>query len=310
MVRDGHQDLVSTFDLNVGDIVKLEAGDKIPCDGIFIKGADIESNEASLTGEPEDLRKNSEKDAFLLSGCQVTAGYCDMLVIAVGDESRWGRIKAKLAVEQADTPLQEKLDDMAKLIGYIGTGAAIGTFLAMFVMWFATDLEKDKPGLTLGKHIIHAFIIGVTIIVVAIPEGLPLAVTISLAYSTRQMLKDNNLIRVLAACETMGNATNICSDKTGTLTQNQMTVVEGWFGGKVFPQGSMPDAAALGDKLCALLVDGCAINSKAVVTYVEDKAAPDYDPGHERPKVVGSKTEGALLRMAELNFGKDWHVLL
>ncbi len=135
-------------------------------------------------------------------------------------------------MEAKDTPLQEKLEEMAKKIGYFGFGFAIATFIAMIVSWFA-DNSRLKDKYSTGSWIIHAIITSVTIIVVAIPEGLPLAVTISLAYSTRKMLKDNNLIRVLAACETMGNATDICSDKTGTLTENRMTVVQGWLSGAV-----------------------------------------------------------------------------
>merc|ERR1719183_2176689 len=104
----------------------------------------------------------------------------------------------------------------------------------MLAMWYVTPEEKREH--KLFETCLEAFIIGVTIVVVAVPEGLPLAVTISLAYSTKKMLKDNNLIRVLAACETMGNATNICSDKTGTLTENRMTVVEQWVGGKHYGQ--------------------------------------------------------------------------
>jgi magnesium-transporting ATPase (P-type) len=183
---------------------------------------------------------------------------------------------ADTAMEAKDTPLQEKLEAMATHIGYFGFIFAILTFIAMIVSWFV-DNSKLKADFSQTEWIIHAVITSVTIIVVAIPEGLvradvwwllciwclclsglrclqwvvwcgvvwcgvvpqPLAVTISLAYSTRKMLKDQNLIRVLAACETMGNATDICSDKTGTLTENRMTVVQGWLGGSTvtFPTG-------------------------------------------------------------------------
>jgi calcium-translocating P-type ATPase len=292
VIRDGKQSQISTKKILVGDVVVLQQGDKIPADGLYINGDEMKSNEASLTGEPDDLTKNEEKDPFLLSGCQVTEGYCNMLVIAIGGESRWGRIKARLATEAKPTPLQEKLDDMAALIGQIGTGAAIATFIAMLIIFLIDEKGalKNASKENFGGYILHAFIIGVTIIVVAIPEGLPLAVTISLAYSTKKMLKDNNLIRVLAACETMGNATNICSDKTGTLTQNRMTVVAGWFGGKFYSEeDGLPKAEDVNPKLLELLNEGIGMNSSAVLAENKD------DPS--KPNVVGSKTEGALLIM-------------
>ena len=235
--RDGKQKSVSTFDINVGDIVILEAGDKIPGDLVFIQGENCKANESSLTGEPDDLTKNATKDPFFLSGCNLVAGRCEALCIAVGPESRWGRIKARLATEPENTPLQDKLDRMAGLIGYFGGGMALLTFIALTILYLV-DSEGilSRRGLSTAGYFINAFIIAVTIVVVAIPEGLPLAVTISLAYSTKKMLKDKNLIRVLAACETMGNATNICSDKTGTLTENRMTVVAGWFADKFYSQ--------------------------------------------------------------------------
>ena len=157
-------------------------------------------------------------------------------------------------------------------------------------------------------RLVEALLISITIVVVAIPEGLPLAVTISLAYSTGQMLQDNCLIRVLAACETMGNATNICSDKTGTLTQNRMTVVEGWFAGKTCSQpaadgeiaegatvASLAVAASGGDKLAPwqqVVCDNVAVN-RQTTTRIDFS-----DPAIPEGKVVGNATEGALLHMA------------
>ena len=127
---------------------------------------------------------------------------------------RWGKTKAKLAVESEQTPLQEKLDILAGQIGNIGIAAAVATFIALICIWYIYP-DARPIDMTLFSYILKAFIMGVTIVVVAVPEGLPLAVTLSLAYSTQKMMLDNNLIRHLDACETMGNATNICSDKTG-----------------------------------------------------------------------------------------------
>jgi len=217
-------------------------------------------------------------------------GFGRVLITAVGEQSRWGKTKAKLSTEAADTPLQEKLDKLAQQIGHGGMSAAAATFLAMLALWFLHPEWRD-PNLTLLEFVLKAFIMGVTIVVVAVPEGLPLAVTLSLAYSTQKMMLDNNLIRVLAACETMGNATNICSDKTGTLTQNKMTVVEGWIAGKHYESTPTPDG--LHQSLIDYLADGIAVNTTAALLGDE---------------VYGNKTEGALLIMLDKQFGQDYKV--
>ncbi|KAA0157310.1 hypothetical protein FNF27_05037 [Cafeteria roenbergensis] len=167
-----------------------------------------------------------KENPFLLSGTVLNGGQnIHMLVLAVGAQSCEGGLSQN-EEEESETPLQSKLTVMAELIGYFGTAAAVATFVALMVVYGVTDTNK-----TWFDALIDAFIIGVTIIVVAIPEGLPLAVTISLAYSTGKMFEDKNLIRKLEACETMGNATDICSDKTGTLTENKHSVSRAWFGG-------------------------------------------------------------------------------
>lgn len=164
----------------------------------------------------------------------------------------------------------------------------------MVAIWLIYP-ETREEGKSLFDYSLKAFIMGVTIVVVAVPEGLPLAVTLSLAYSTQKMMADNNLIRVLAACETMGNATNICSDKTGTLTQNKMTVVEGWVGGKyktVAPVKEDISAEAI-DALCIAI----SVNSTAVLIK---------NSSSNEPIVSGSKTEGALLIMLKTSFNVDY----
>ena len=285
----------------VGDIVRLSAGDKVPTDGILVDGSDVACNESALTGEPDEKAKTTKSildggDPFLLSGSTVSSGYGRMLVTAVGEQSRWGKTKAKLAVEAGDTPLQEKLDKLAGQIGRGGMSAALLTFIAMIVLWCIHPEWRD-PHHTFFEFVLKAFIMAVTIVVVAVPEGLPLAVTLSLAYSTQKMMLDNNLIRVLAACETMGNATNICSDKTGTLTQNRMTVVEGWFAGKFFDRA--PCAEDLDSRVINYLSEGIAINTTAALLY-----APGAPKG--APEVYGNKTEGALLIMMVDNFNVDY----
>ena len=182
----------------------------------------------ALQGESDDIAKDALIAPILISGAQVAAGTCDYVVTAVGVNSLQGSIIKDASAEHDDTPLQVKLDSLATRIGYVGTACAVGTFIAMMIIK-AIGGQQD---VTWTSWTVDSFIYAVTIIVVAIPEGLPLAVTISLAYSTRKMLADQNLIRHLAACETMGCATDICSDKTGTLTENRMTVITAWLGGQ------------------------------------------------------------------------------
>jgi calcium-translocating P-type ATPase len=259
-----------------------------------------------------DVEKNLVQDPFVLSGCSATAGTAEFIAIAVGKDSQWGIIKAHLEKEQDQTPLQEKLDHMAQIIGYVGMAAAAATFLAMMFIYCVVQPEYLRDT-SFFAHALDAFIIGVTIVVVAVPEGLPLAVTIALAYSTKKMLRDKNLIRHLAACETMGNATNICSDKTGTLTENRMTVVKGIFANvrqdDTAPESNTVLDACVSQSAREIILQGIAtcstarILSKAQPQDVEDASSEDVD---NRMHVVGNKTEGALLILAQSSFmGED-----
>jgi Ca2+-transporting ATPase len=216
--RDSSIQRINPADLVVGDIVILQSGDMVPADSVVIDNNEISSNESGLTGEPKDMRKSKRGDPFLLSSCLLTEGEgCRAMVIGIGMNSQWGKIKANLVTDNVNTPLQDKLEIMTTRIGYAGIIAAFATFAALVVRIFTDhNLKPDQHQLSEG--LIGAFVLAVTIVVVAIPEGLPLAVTISLAYSTKKMYNDKCSIRALAACETMGNATTICSDKTGTLS--------------------------------------------------------------------------------------------
>jgi Ca2+-transporting ATPase len=208
-----------------------------------------------------------------------------MLTTAVGESSRWGKTKALLAAETSPTPLQEKLDVLAAQIGHLGMATAVLTFVTMIGIYCMYPASRADD-VTLYEHVLKAFIMGVTIVVVAVPEGLPLAVTLSLAYSTQKMMHDMNLIRVLAACETMGNATNICSDKTGTLTQNRMTVVEAYLMGEYYDARELSQVGSrLSEESRQCVAEGIAVNSTANVLFPEGEPAV----------VTGSKTEGALL---------------
>jgi magnesium-transporting ATPase (P-type) len=299
VVRNGEVKRISCKALVVGDVCKMEAGDKVPADALLISGSDVSTNESALTGEPEDVQKTTTAvkvsaggDPFLISGSTLSTGTCSALIIATGANSRWGKSKSKLERDAPATPLQEKLETLANQIGYFGMAMAACTFAAMVYMWWAYPLSREE-GQSFTDVVLEAFIMAVTIVVVAVPEGLPLAVTLSLAYSTQKMMDDNNLIRVLEACETMGNATNICSDKTGTLTQNRMTVVECWVAGSRYSE--LPSASQLPRELVAVLSEGLAVNSTADLLVVDGQT-----------NVKGSKTEGALLMMLQSMLGVDY----
>ena len=188
-----------------------------------------------------------------------------MITLATGEHSSWGKLKKMLQSNEKNekTPLEEKLADLADQIGAVGLKGAIVTFAAMLLHLIIEILVTGEPKLDFFgfiKHVLSFFIISVTVIVVAVPEGLPLAVTIALAYSVGKMKDENNLVRYLAACETMGGANNICSDKTGTLTQNKMSVTN------LFIEESemiQIDAKSISSQVKDLLCEGICLNSTA-----------------------------------------------
>ena len=218
VVRDGEVHAVTAGEVMVGDLVELVAGDKVPADGIFVEGSKFKANEAAMTGEPIDISKDHDKDPFMLSGTSISEGSGRMIVVAVGSASQWGVILKTLIVEPSSTPLQDRLDILVVTVGNFGIGAAILTFIASLIRWIVDGANgKGWEGLLILEYLINS----VTIVVVAIPEGLPLAITLGLAFAMRKMMADQNLVRRLEACETMGSATQLNADKTGTLTQSR-----------------------------------------------------------------------------------------
>ena len=336
VVRSGRPIEISVFDLLVGDVMQIETGDVIPVDGIFIEGHGIKCDESSATGESDLLKKVSgddvfqalqgfgtlehdhkdiEKlDPFIISGSRVSEGTGTFLVTAVGVHSEYGRTTMSLRTEQEDTPLQMKLSRLANAIAKFGGGAALLLFIALFIKFLVHLPKNDGSPREKGQEFLDIFIVAVTVVVVAVPEGLPLAVTLALAFATTRMMKDNNLVRILKACETMGNATTICSDKTGTLTENKMTVVAMTLGkGKSFSEKDKPPgdeekpqvdtgnsvggaaldvspatrfAQKLSDEVKKLLIQSNAVNSTA------------FEGEQDKEKTfIGSKTEVALLTL-------------
>lgn len=325
VVRGGKEMEVSVYDINVGDLINLATGDAVPADGVFISGHDLKTDESAMTGETHEIRKDI-KTPFMLSGCQVTSGTGQMVVTGVGVLSEWGMTLSKLTEERDPTPLQDKLENVAGAISKAGVAVACLTFVALTIIWIVKIAQGGWNWDRLNE-LVSFFIIGVAIIAVAVPEGLPLAVTIALAYSMKKMMDDFNLVRHLEACETMGGATNICSDKTGTLTQNMMTVVEGYFLNKTYDR--VPQATELAPGYLNALTELIASNSTAFMEErVVQKIDGQPDDGKEkaplknaveleeveldimsldisRVKIVGSKTEGALLLLAR-TLGYDY----
>lgn len=289
---------ISADELVVGDVIKISAGDKLPADCLLIDGSQLKTNESAMTGEPIDIAKQPDGDIFLLSGTTVSEGVAHVLVIAVGERSQWGVILASLIVEPESTPLQDRLDRLAWTIGKLGILFATLTFFVSLIRWI---VDSRRSGDWDGILVLGFFIDAVTIVVVAIPEGLPLAITLGLAFAMRKMMKDNNLVRRLEACETMGSATQLNADKTGTLTQNRMTVVEAnWAGNQVIYDNddASADSSAVSDMFRELVAVNVSVNSQANLHFRADGLV-DH---------LGSKTECALLQLVQ-NWGMDYRTI-
>ncbi|KAH7430908.1 hypothetical protein KP509_08G020300 [Ceratopteris richardii] len=305
VVRGGRRLKISIFELLVGDLVVLNIGDQVPADGLFVEGHSLSIDESSMTGESEQVHVD-QKRPFLLSGCKVEDGFGTMLVTGVGVNTEWGQLMAAISDDNAEeTPLQVRLNGVATFVGKVGLVVAVLVLIILIIFYFvghksgANNSGKFKAGETSASDavnsVVDAFAIAVTIIVVAVPEGLPLAVTLTLAYSMKKMMVDRALVRRLSACETMGGATAICSDKTGTLTLNQMTVVKAWVAGEF--RSPVDDLRSAGNEVLSLLLEGLAQNSIGSVYIPQDS--------DKEPEVTGSPTEKAVLNWG-LKIGMDF----
>ncbi|KNA17009.1 hypothetical protein SOVF_083890 [Spinacia oleracea] len=269
VIRGGRRVESSIFDIVVGDVIPLKIGDQVAADGVLISGQSLAIDESSMTGESKIITKDS-KSPFLMSGCKVADGYGTMLVTSVGMNTEWGMLMASISEDTGEeTPLQVRLNGFATFIGVAGLTVALVVLVVLLARYFtghttdAKGMPEFQKGKTRAKHAIGGVVrivtVAVTIVVVAVPEGLPLAVTLMLAYSMRKMMTDKALVRRLSACETMGSATTICSDKTGTLTLNLMTVVEAHANGKKFDPPN--DVSLFSPMLSSVLVEGVAQNT-------------------------------------------------
>ncbi|BFZ60118.1 plasma membrane calcium [Saitoella coloradoensis] len=345
VIRSGKTVMISVYDLMVGDVVHLEPGDMIPVDGVFISGHNLKCDESAATGESDAIKKQGADDAiaqtnpgeafsnkhdpYILSGSKVLEGVGTYVVTAVGPNSFHGKTMMALRQEAEDTPLQVKLNRVAEGIAKLGGSAALLLFTVLFIRFCVNLRGSTETADQKGQNFLQILIVAVTIVVVAVPEGLPLAVTLALAFATTRMLKDNNLVRLLRACETMGNATTICSDKTGTLTQNRMTVVAGTvgytcrFGQKrqdvIEEQAGTADELAQEQKERSQTLKG--FDDDALSMHMFSEQAPDSVKNllresivinstafegvdeHGEKGFVGSKTETALLGLARSFLG-------
>ena len=285
VIRDGNVQEVSRKDVVVGDVVMLNTGDEVPADGVLLQAQSLQINESTLTGEPMIAKTTVEADFDdeatypsnkVLRSTTVVDGNGIMRVELVGDATEYGKVNQGAQIENGiETPLQLQLKRLAGIISKFGYAAAVITFVLLSAKTLISGNEMSTMDIV--SDMLHNFMIAVTLIVVSVPEGLPMSVTLSLALSMTRMLKTNNLVRKMHACETMGAATVICTDKTGTLTQNKMQVYESNF--------LALDGQTLGaDNVSSLVKEGIAVNATANL-------------GREggEVKAIGNPTEAALL---------------
>lgn len=295
VVRNGRVQEIPRKDIVVGDIVVLETGEEVPADGELLEAISLQVNESNLTGEPVVAKTIVETDFddeatyasnCILRGTTIVDGHGIMRVEAVGDATEIGKVARQSSEQNIEpTPLNIQLTRLANLIGRMGFSVAGLAFLIFFVkdvvvIYDFSSFHTFRDWLPALQATLQYFMMAVTLIVVAVPEGLPMSVTLSLALNMRRMLSTNNLVRKMHACETMGAITVICTDKTGTLTQNLMQVHEADFYG-------LKNGGKLGgDDLGKLVMEGISANSTA---FLEEGM-----PG-EKPRGVGNPTEVALL---------------
>lgn len=281
VIRDSNTTLIPRREVVVGDIVVINTGEEIPADGELIEATLLNVDESTLTGEPMCAKTTvaSEFDSqatfpsnHVMKGTKVMEGHGVMRVLAIGDHTEQGKVFEAVQIDNSvKTPLDEQLDGLGRLVAKLSYCVGAGIIIGRILMYFLSSSYVQFEWLPFIAYLLQTLMIAVTLVVVSVPEGLPMAVTLSLAYSMRRMLKTNNLVRKMHACETMGATTVICTDKTGTLTHNQMRV----------------DSLQLYglDEKSSAVAESMALNSTAQLDFTD----PDC------PSVLGNPTEGALL---------------
>ena len=292
VLRSGNITRTPKKDIVVGDIVILDTGDEVPADGTLLQATSLIMDESSLTGEPLSHKTTNPKDFNpdatypdnrVLRGTKVMEGHGAFEVERVGDSTENGKIMRDVTIDSSiKTPLDEQLERLGTLVAKTSYVIGILIIAGRCLMYYLSPEFDGFLSIHFGTYFLQSLMIAVTLVVVSVPEGLPMAVTLSLAYSMRRMLKTNNLVRRMHACETMGATTVICTDKTGTLTCNSMRVSDFVF------YGSTPQS---------VINEGIAVNSTASV-----------DNSDNVPTVIGNPTEGALL-LKMLEQGVDYEAL-
>ncbi|KAJ0946444.1 putative P-type Ca(2+) transporter [Helianthus annuus] len=296
VIREGRRQKISIFDVVVGDVVILNIGDQVPADGLFIDGYSLLVDESNIR--------------FYSRGSKVADGHGQMLVISVGMNTAWGKMMSSITGDSDEqTPLQSRLNKLTSSIGKVGLAVAFLVLVVMLIRYFTGNTEDEDGNREYnGKRtstnkilnsVTRIFAAAVTIVVVAIPEGLPLAVTLTLAYSMKRMMADQAMVRKLSACETMGSATVICTDKTGTLTMNQMKVTKFWLGFDLIEDDS---SSVIDPKVLEHYHQGVGLNTTGSV-YKSVSGA------ETTPEYSGSPTEKAILSWAVTNLGMDMEKL-
>ncbi|KAK0608202.1 hypothetical protein LWI29_027079 [Acer saccharum] len=306
VIRKGRRQQISIFEIVVGDVICLKIGDQIPADGLFLEGHSLQVDESSMTGESDHVEVNKSQNPFLFSGTKVVDGYACMLATSVGMNTTWGQMMSQISRDTSEeTPLQARLNKLTSSIGKVGLAVAFLVLVVLLVRYFTGNTTDDNGNQefngskTKSDDIVNAVVrivaAAVTIIVVAIPEGLPLAVTLTLAYSMKRMMGDHAMVRKLSACETMGSATTICTDKTGTLTLNQMKVTKFWLDKEPVIEGA---ASSISPWIVELIKQGVALNTTGSVYKTSSGSEYEFS---------GSPTEKAILSWAvqELNMDME-----
>ncbi|CAD8180394.1 unnamed protein product [Paramecium pentaurelia] len=304
--RGGNIITINNKDIVVGDVLLFQLGDIFNVDGLYLHGSEVKIDESAMTGESDEMQKASVevclkdqkgKSPFLMSGTKVNEGTGIMLVLQVGYKTVQNEMKRLGESDNTPTPLQVKLEAVAETIGKVGVVVAILTFIILLVRLFIEYGTNDN--LTFWEQFWHIdclqkilkfFMIGVTIIVVAVPEGLPLAVTITLAFSVNKMKDEQNLVKTLASCEIMGGVNNICSDKTGTLTLNTMQVNTFFCQGVNYKDYQLPQIKNLQKDYLDLLAASNLYNSSA---YPKKGINGKFEQ-------IGNKTECALIEFCDM----------
>ncbi|KAL6343634.1 hypothetical protein AAG906_024999 [Vitis piasezkii] len=308
VVRDGRRQQISIFEVVVGDVVCLKIGDQVPADGLFLDGHSLQVDESSMTGESDHVVVNTSLNPFLFSGTKVADGYARMVVTSVGMNTTWGEMMSTISRDTNEqTPLQARLNKLTSSIGKVGLAVASLVLLVLLVRYFTGHTEDENGNqefhgsLTKADDVVNAVVriiaVAVTIVVVAIPEGLPLAVTLTLAYSMKRMMAEQAMVRRLSACETMGSATTICTDKTGTLTLNQMKVAKFWLGQDPIRQDA---SSSIATNVLKLIQQGVALNTTGSINMASSGSRYEFS---------GSPTEKAILSWVVLELNMDMEEL-